>query len=84
MCGIFGYVKKGEDQEFLHKANDIQRHRGPDGDGIFTGKEGNWNVGFAHQRLSIIDLSSYSDQPISSLATKNTSRLMEKFTITKN
>ncbi len=72
MCGIFGYVKKGEDQEFLHKANEIQRHRGPDGDGIFTGKEGNWNVGFAHQRLSIIDLSSYSDQPISSLATKNT------------
>ena len=71
MCGIFGYVKKGEDLEFLHKANYIQRHRGPDGNGISELKVGEWNIGFAHQRLSIIDLSNAANQPMKSINDEN-------------
>ncbi len=71
MCGIFGYVKKGEDLEFLYKANKIQRHRGPDGNGISELKVGKWNIGFAHQRLSIIDLSEAAKQPMKSMNNGN-------------
>lgn len=41
--------------------NKIQTHRGPDGEGIWTHTAG--HVGFAHRRLSIIDLST-GDQPM--------------------
>ncbi len=64
MCGIFGYIKKNEDESLLHRANQIQKHRGPDGNGFANIKVGEWNVGFAHQRLSIIDLSNAAHQPM--------------------
>ena len=35
-------------------------HRGPDNQGIFKNKE----IGFAHTRLSILDLSSAGNQPM--------------------
>ncbi len=35
-------------------------HRGPDGDGVWV----NGNVGLAHRRLAIIDLSTAASQPM--------------------
>lgn len=63
MCGICGVFHRDESkvsQTILKKMNDSISHRGPDGEGFFT----DINVGFAHRRLSIIDLSSAGTQPM--------------------
>lgn len=60
MCGIAGFVnfqenyetKRGKWKEILRDMNRTQKHRGPDEDGILL----NTNCGFAHVRLSILDL----------------------------
>lgn len=56
MCGIAGiYDLKGErpiDVAALKRMSEALTHRGPDGEGLFF-KPG---VGFAHQRLAIIDI----------------------------
>ena len=59
MCGIGGILNlKGERHEHLaaHLSviNDLQLHRGPDGSGIWQHERG--YIGFAHQRLQIIDI----------------------------
>ncbi len=59
MCGIGGAVSLARDkipdlERQLKVMNTLQRHRGPDGEGLWMHAEG--NVGFAHRRLSIIDL----------------------------
>ena len=57
MCGIAGIVRfdgAPVAREDLAAMAEAQRHRGPDGDGIWA--EG--PVGFGHRRLAIIDLSS--------------------------
>jgi len=58
MCGIAGiFNKKGIGQfdiKLVERMNDIQRHRGPDDEGIWM--HSNQHAGFAHRRLSIIDL----------------------------
>jgi asparagine synthase (glutamine-hydrolysing) len=46
----------------LAAMNRLQQHRGPDGDAVWLHERG--DVGFAHRRLSIIDLAS-GDQPMS-------------------
>ncbi len=50
----------------LHSGLDVMqtllRHRGPDGEGLWEHPRG--HVGFAHRRLSIIDLSSTGAQPM--------------------
>jgi asparagine synthase (glutamine-hydrolysing) len=52
MSGIVGYVGKVVDGEMLiNVMNNLQSHRGPDGDGIYLGDK----VGLGHKRLSIID-----------------------------
>lgn len=60
MCGIAGYVGRG-DARILEAMGNTLAHRGPDDHGIFC--EG--NVGLAHRRLSILDLSSAGHQPMS-------------------
>ena len=67
MCGIGGSVSLSlEAIPHLSRAlgvmNDLQQHRGPDGEGIW--KHPRALVGFAHRRLSIIDLVS-GQQPMS-------------------
>ena len=56
MCGIAGIfhpsVPKPVDPARLRKMADSLAHRGPDGSGVWTAP----GVGFAHRRLSIIDL----------------------------
>ncbi|HEV8657047.1 MAG TPA: asparagine synthase (glutamine-hydrolyzing) [Thermoanaerobaculia bacterium] len=56
MCGIAGIISfdRGAtvDAERLRRMRDVLRHRGPDGEGLWT--EG--PVGLAHRRLSILDI----------------------------
>lgn len=62
MCGIAGIVdyKNSIDEHLLHRMNKRMAHRGPDDSGIFV----HGSVGFAHHRLSILDLSSLGHQPM--------------------
>ena len=63
MCGIsgiLGFPKNFKvDEDILVRMRDSLRHRGPDDSGIYVNK----NVGLAHRRLTIIDLST-GQQPI--------------------
>src|SRR6267378_6584197 len=64
MCGITGIVSSRSRAELLQE--DLQRaiaslsHRGPDDEGIWL----SGGVGLAHRRLSILDLSKGSHQPM--------------------
>lgn len=64
MCGIAGILSfNGNVQrEHLKKMADAIKHRGPDGEGFWINQKG--NTGFAHRRLSIIDLTKTGDQPM--------------------
>ncbi len=67
MCGIVGIINlKSQKYKNLEKhltiMNEIQAHRGPDGDGVWVNSQE--TVGFGHKRLSIIDLSSNGKQPM--------------------
>jgi asparagine synthase (glutamine-hydrolysing) len=59
MCGIGGLFdlqrRPCDDLDAaLHTINEVQRHRGPDGSGVW--RHADKHVGLAHRRLSIIDL----------------------------
>lgn len=63
MCGIAGLFNmsgKPVRVEDLHRFNISLSHRGPDGNGIWH----SGSVGFAHTRLSIIDLTENGKQPM--------------------
>ena len=67
MCGIAGAFNLSLDKIVglngrLAVMNELQKHRGPDGEGIWVHPRG--HVGFAHRRLSIIDLDTGA-QPMS-------------------
>jgi asparagine synthase (glutamine-hydrolysing) len=62
MCGIAGIVDFDGNKanvDWLASMNRIQAHRGPDGANLFVFQ----NVGLAHTRLAIIDLSVQAAQP---------------------
>lgn len=63
MCGISGIFGNGWSQPQLEAMVKAQRHRGPNTEGIFISKTG--LAGLGHNRLSIIDLSTDGDQPMS-------------------
>ena len=58
MCGIAGILGH-PDVNVLHRMNRLQQHRGPDENDVWLDDA----VGFAHARLSILDLQS-SQQPM--------------------
>lgn len=60
MCGIAGYIGYKNSGQLAEKANDVQRHRGPDHQGMWSDER----IALAHQRLAIIDLSDRSNQPL--------------------
>ena len=62
MCGIAGIVDylNPIDEALLHRMNKRMAHRGPDDAGVYKYQ----TVGFAHHRLSILDLSSNGHQPM--------------------
>jgi len=69
MCGINGFVSlhqigEEEGKRILHRMNDQIIHRGPDGEGTWINDQ--HNVGLAHRRLSILELSPLGAQPMSS------------------
>jgi asparagine synthase (glutamine-hydrolysing) len=67
MCGIVGIISNksiGVLEDTVKRMNDLQFHRGPDGEGFW--KSDHKNVLFAHRRLSIIDLSEAGTQPMAS------------------
>lgn len=71
MCGVAGiYAYRGSvvDRDELLAIRDAMIPRGPDGAGLWLG--GN-SVGFAHRRLSILDLSEAGAQPMHDPATGN-------------
>lgn len=66
MCGIAAICDLTESRRpaldrHLAVMNDLQRHRGPDGEGLWQHPRG--HVGFGHRRLSIIDLAA-GQQPM--------------------
>lgn len=67
MCGIAGIVQfdgKKIDKKALEDATNKLVHRGPDANGIYIDNQSIPCVGFGHRRLSIIDLSSSANQPM--------------------
>ena len=66
MCGIVGILNQsntsGIDEHLLCAMRDTMVHRGPDGKGVWLSKDR--QVGLAHRRLSIIDLSDAATQPM--------------------
>ena len=63
MCGINGYFGLSS-HELIEQMNKSISHRGPDGSGIYL--RPSTKLALGHVRLSIIDLSPTSDQPMAS------------------
>ena len=64
MCGIAGYIGEIENpSDCLIKMAHAINHRGPDSNGIWTDQK---EIGLAHSRLSILDLSTAGHQPMHS------------------
>ncbi len=65
MCGIVAMFNSSgigtPERNLLEKMSERIAHRGPDGYGYFYTE----NLGLAHRRLSIIDVSEQADQPMS-------------------
>lgn len=65
MCGIAGMLgPSAGDERLLEAMAGPIRHRGPDAGGVWS--DGEVGVGFAHRRLSIVDLSPHGAQPMAS------------------
>jgi asparagine synthase (glutamine-hydrolysing) len=64
MCGITGKISINFEVNALElkRASDAIQHRGPDDEGFFISERK--NIGFAHRRLSLIDLSKFGHQPM--------------------
>jgi asparagine synthase (glutamine-hydrolysing) len=67
MCGLVG-ILNFTDSNFsvlevgLTRMRDTMVHRGPDGSGVWVSEDG--QIGMAHRRLAIIDLSDQAAQPM--------------------
>ncbi|MCK4882854.1 MAG: asparagine synthase (glutamine-hydrolyzing) [Candidatus Omnitrophica bacterium] len=63
MCGIAGIIHHSgihqDDIDLIARMNELQKHRGPDDEGIYSDK----HCCLGHRRLSIIDLSINGHQP---------------------
>jgi len=64
MCAIAAIISKKTalSEKLLLSMNDSMKHRGPDGHGIYLSTDR--KIGFGHQRLSLVDLSSNGKQPM--------------------
>jgi asparagine synthase (glutamine-hydrolysing) len=72
MCGIFGILsQRGVSQDLLDSAARSLAHRGPDDSGTTVIATDRGQLGLAHTRLSIIDLSPLGHQPMRDPATGN-------------
>lgn len=66
MCGIYGLIQRkgGIDARALACQRDLLTHRGPNDAGSWVSTDG--RIGFAHRRLSILDLTAAGRQPMTS------------------
>ena len=75
MCGISGLLdfsnKYDINRELLVEMSNYLKYRGPDNEGYYLKKNSLFRLGFAHRRLSVLDLSSFGNQPMIS-TNKNT------------
>src|ERR1700721_2631566 len=73
MCGIFGIVVSNSQipPGTLERAVCSLSHRGPDDSGTMLLTEPPLEIGFAHRRLSILDLSPLGHQPMQDSITGN-------------
>jgi asparagine synthase (glutamine-hydrolysing) len=67
MCGIagafnFGFDQRPVDRDVVARLNEFQRHRGPDGTGLWSSRDN--RVALGHRRLAIIDTSPAGAQPM--------------------
>ena len=68
MCGIVGTLvfdngSFSVTEPYVRRMRDTMTHRGPDGAGVWVSED--HRVGLGHRRLSIIDLSTVANQPMS-------------------
>ena len=66
MCGICGFIgKKSMPEELLTVMIDEIRYRGPDDRGVYMDRmDCGYQIGLAHRRLAILDLSENGHQPM--------------------
>ncbi|HEX6410419.1 MAG TPA: asparagine synthetase B, partial [Sphingomicrobium sp.] len=63
MCGIAGiFSYSAPEPALLNRMSDAIEHRGPDDEGVWVDRD--CGIGFAHRRLSIVDLSASGHQPM--------------------
>ena len=60
LAGVYNFNNNRVDETTLSRMVQILEHRGPDDSGIFVDQ----NLGFAHTRLSIQDLTESAHQPM--------------------
>ena len=65
MCGIAGCYQQADGQKLVDVMSDRIAHRGPDAAGVWSHEDDRVAVQLGHRRLSIIDLSTAADQPMS-------------------
>src|SRR5262249_30625806 len=68
MCGIAGAFSfdlnaHAPDATIVSRLNELQRRRGPDGEGLWSSNDG--RIAFGHRRLAIIDTGPLGAQPMS-------------------
>jgi asparagine synthase (glutamine-hydrolysing) len=66
MCGIFGVFSKGStvSPDLLKRAVLSLAHRGPNDSGTVVVEDGAYQLGLAHTRLAVLDLSPLGHQPM--------------------
>ena len=67
MCGIAGiadFEGRLVSRARRRRVTELLRHRGPDGEGIWTGQRGHARVGFGRRRLVVLDLRACAAQPM--------------------
>ena len=58
MCGICGFISNEKlEKDILKRMNDTISYRGPDSEGYYLDSIEKQEIGLAHKRLAIMDLS---------------------------
>ena len=69
MCAIAGAIRFGSSEaraarrRHVERLGELQRHRGPDGEGLWSSADG--RIALGHRRLAIIDTGPHGAQPMS-------------------
>ena len=65
MCGIAGCYQQADGRRLTDVMTERIAHRGPDAGGVWSHEDDRVSIHLGHRRLSIIDLSTAADQPLS-------------------